>query len=186
MVRTVDGNMAAGPPRTSEDRNSLELLLGGEARIDGQVTGKGPDVEPGFMIGDDDERPVQRQILHTPDLNGDTCQLEYRPRPSARHRITRSAKRLRVPGKGEEQDLHGVPECEEAPDAENPSRPQHDRRLLALEGRKVVEPPGDTVLTVGRIKDSDPCALLHMAHACQSDPESLSKLVGPAPGHIRR
>ena len=58
--------------------------------------------------------------------------------------------------------------------------------LLALEGRKVVEPPGDTVLTTGRIEDSDPCALFHTADTCQSDPEPISKLVGPGPGHIRR
>ena len=68
--------MAAGPPRAPEHRNSLKLLFGGEARIDGQTTGKGPHVEPGFMIGDDDERPVQRQIFHTLNLNGDARQFE--------------------------------------------------------------------------------------------------------------
>ena len=60
------------------------------------------------------------------------------------------------------------------------------KSLLTLEGGKVVEPPGDTVLSIGRPNDFDPCALLDMAHARQSDPESLLKLVSPAPGHIGR
>ena len=68
--------MAAGAPRTPEDRNSLELLLGREVGVDGQITGKGPRIEPGFMVGDDDEGPVERQIIRTLNMNGDTRQLE--------------------------------------------------------------------------------------------------------------
>ena len=60
------------------------------------------------------------------------------------------------------------------------------KSLLTLEGGKVVEAPGETVLSIGPANDFDPCALLHVAYARQSDPESLLKLVGRVPGHIRR
>ncbi len=50
----------------------------------------------------------------------------------------------------------------------------------------MVEPPGDTVLSIGRPNDFDPCALLDMAHLGERNSKTLLKLVGPWAGHAGR